>query len=120
VLRPFESAVALETTAAAISGIQPTAGSEVKLRGKMLSECSQQRVPPLITDRRWLAVQQRGLSLGRLPSVLLEELPHEFPPHFGVSCLRKAAAQFGQSHGVIGRHSMRLRCMSVPCTSIRC
>jgi hypothetical protein len=53
------------------SGLCPCGGSEVKPRVKMLGECRQQRIPPLVTNEPWLLAQQPGL----LPPVLLEELP---------------------------------------------
>jgi hypothetical protein len=56
-------------------------GARVKLSGKMLSQRCQKCIPPLVTNGRWLVLQQRGLSTGLLPPVLLEELPYELPPN---------------------------------------
>jgi hypothetical protein len=80
-------------------GTRSTAREKVKPCGKMLRQRCQQRIPPLITDGRGLVPQKRRLSLSWLPSVLLEELPYELPPHPSVSCPRHAAAQFGQVIG---------------------
>lgn len=71
--RPAGSAVQPETTAAARSGTPPTSGGQIVLRAETLRQRRQQRIPPLITDRRGLIVQERGLNVSRLPPVLFEE-----------------------------------------------
>src|ERR1035437_10105196 len=51
----------------------------------MLGQSGKESIPPLVTDRRRLIAQQRGLNIVRLPPVLLHVLPHELPPDLGVS-----------------------------------
>ena len=79
-------------------------GNQIMPGGKMLSQSSKKSIPPLVTDRRRLIPQQRGLNIVRLPPVLLRELPHELLPDLGVSRPCQAASKICHGHGTVAGH----------------
>ncbi len=70
------------------------------LRRKVLGQRREKSVPALVADGRRLIHQQRGLSLGRLPPVLLQELPDKLPPQLVIG---RAGSRLASWAKVMGR-----------------
>ena len=71
---------------------------------KVLGQCRKKSVPALVADWRRLILQQRRLSPGRLPPVLLQELPHKLPTQPVMGRVGQSVGKLGLSHGAIARH----------------
>lgn len=85
--------------------LRPVRRSETTLCRQMLSQGSQQSIPALVANGRWLVCQQRRLRIGCLPPVLLHELPDEFPPRPVIGRPRQAPGEIRDGHGLVAHIS---------------